>query len=67
MKKIITLVTVSAFILACFQLAAAQKPAKVSRIGYMSLIGTATSDPSFAALREGLRELGYSEGKNIVF
>jgi putative ABC transport system substrate-binding protein len=67
MKKIITRVMVSAFILACFQLAAAQKPAKVSRIGYVSLIGTATSDPSFAALREGLRELGYSDGKNIVF
>ena len=67
MKKIITHVMVSALIFACFQLAAAQKPAKVSRIGYMSLIGSATSDPSFAALREGLRELGHIEGKNIVF
>jgi putative ABC transport system substrate-binding protein len=33
----------------------------------VSLIGTATSDTSFAALREGLRELGYIEGKSILF
>ena len=63
MKKIITSVMVSALILACFQLAAAQKPAKVSRIGYLSLTGTATSDPSFGALREGLREIGHIEGE----
>ena len=67
MKKIITLVMVSVLILACFQLVEAQQPGKVSRIGYVALVGTATSDPNFAALREGLRELGYSEGKNIVF
>jgi ABC-type uncharacterized transport system substrate-binding protein len=67
MKKIITRVMVGVLILACFQLAAAQQRQKVSRIGYVALVGTATSDPSFAALREGLRELGYSEGKNIVF
>ena len=45
----------------------AQQPRKIPRIGYVSLIGVATSDPSFAALREGLRDLGYGEGKNIFF
>ena len=67
MKKIITMPMVIAFILACSQLAAAQQRGKVPRIGYVSLIGTATSDPSYVALRDGLRELGYSEGKNILF
>ena len=67
MQKKLTLGMLGAFILACFQLAGAQQPGKVARIGYVSLVGTATSDPSFAALREGLRDLGHSEGKNILF
>jgi putative ABC transport system substrate-binding protein len=45
----------------------AQQPAKVPRIGYVSGTG-APSDPGpyVEALRQGLRELGYIEGKNIV-
>jgi putative ABC transport system substrate-binding protein len=56
-----------AVLLALCLSAEAQQAGKAPRIGYVSLTGTATSDPSFAALREGLRELGYSEGKNILF
>ena len=47
--------------------AAAQSPTKVPRIGYIS--GTVTSSdqgPYVEALRHGLRDLGYIEGKNIV-
>lgn len=48
--------------------AAAQPPEKIPRVGYISP-GSA-SDPvrgrRFEAFREGLRELGYVEGKNIV-
>jgi ABC-type uncharacterized transport system substrate-binding protein len=40
----------------------AQQPKKVQRIGFLSS-GTLGS---FVAFREGLRELGYVEGKNIV-
>jgi putative ABC transport system substrate-binding protein len=47
--------------------AEAQQAAKLPRIGYVSLTGTATSDPSYAALRDGLRDLGYVEGKNVLF
>ncbi len=46
--------------------AEAQQPAKIPRIGF--LIGTSAS-PNLArieAFRQGLRELGYLEGKNIV-
>jgi putative tryptophan/tyrosine transport system substrate-binding protein len=47
----------------------AQQPAKVPRIGFLSGRGdpTPTSpDPNAAAFRQGLRDLGYIEGKNIV-
>jgi putative ABC transport system substrate-binding protein len=44
---------------------AAQPPEKVPRIGYLG--GTSTSTSSrIEAFRQGLRELGYVEGKNIV-
>ncbi|HEU4341971.1 MAG TPA: ABC transporter substrate-binding protein [Candidatus Binatia bacterium] len=44
----------------------AQQPAKVPRIGYLT--GTSVSVPSARteALRQGLRELGYVEGRNII-
>jgi putative ABC transport system substrate-binding protein len=40
-----------------------QQPAKVPRIGYLAGI---ESPARVAAFRQGLRELGYLEGKNIV-
>jgi putative ABC transport system substrate-binding protein len=48
--------------------AGAQQPPKAPRIGYVSAFGGATApDRSFDALRQGLRDLGYVEGKNIAF
>ncbi len=48
--------------------AAAQPPAKVPRVGYLS--PGSSSDPArlrrFDAFRQGLRELGYVEGQNIA-
>ena len=46
--------------------AEAQQPTKIRRIGYVSGSGPVTSDPRFDALRQGLRDLGYIEGKNIL-
>ena len=47
--------------------AEAQQPAKVPRIGYVSGSGNPNnSGPSVEAFRQGLRELGYIEGKNIL-
>ena len=47
--------------------AAAQNAVKVPRIGYISGTGTsADQGPYVEALRQGLRDLGYVEGKNIV-
>jgi putative ABC transport system substrate-binding protein len=44
--------------------AEAQQAGKVYRIGYLS-IGSGPS-PRTEALRQGLRELGYVEGRNIT-
>ena len=47
--------------------AQAQQPAKIPRIGYVSGTGDATNrGPYVDALRQGLRDLGYVEGKNFV-
>jgi putative tryptophan/tyrosine transport system substrate-binding protein len=46
----------------------AQQTTKIPRIGYVALRNTPTStipDPAAVAFREGLREMGYVEGKNI--
>jgi putative ABC transport system substrate-binding protein len=45
--------------------AQAQQPIKIPRIGYLSPNSPSTNPARFEAFREGLRELGYVEGKNI--
>ena len=52
------------FFLATVAFADAQHPAKVPRIGILS--GASSSDPRLEAFRQGLRELGYVEGRSIV-
>ena len=46
--------------------AQAQQPAKIPRIGFLSASSAAALSARTEALRQGLRELGYAEGKNIV-
>src|SRR5215470_8143451 len=41
-----------------------QQPRKVPRVGILSL---ASWNPDLEALRQGLREFGWVEGKNIIF
>src|SRR5438128_512630 len=45
---------------------AQQQPAKIARIGYLGFATAAGDAPRVEALRTGLRDLGYVEGKNIV-
>src|SRR5499425_1887164 len=44
----------------------AQQPKKVPRIGYLTADSLSASSTRTEAFRQGLRELGYIEGKNIV-
>src|SRR4029453_1610629 len=53
--------------LASFHFAEAQQPVKVPRIGYLHPGSAATASTArMEAFRQGLRDLGYFEGKNIV-
>ena len=47
-------------------MAHAQQPAKIPRIGLLGGISAAAVAARIEAFRQGLRELGYVEGKNIV-
>jgi ABC-type uncharacterized transport system substrate-binding protein len=47
----------------CFS-ALAQKPAKIHRIGYLA--ARSSPEPRDEGFRQGLRDLGYIEGKNIA-
>src|SRR5213594_5041282 len=44
----------------------AQQPAKVPRIGYLAGVSPSVNSDRIEAFRQGLRDLGYVEGKNIV-
>jgi putative tryptophan/tyrosine transport system substrate-binding protein len=50
----------------CLSAEAQQPAAKVSRIGFLTTGGEAASALRVEAFRQGLRELGYVEGKNII-
>jgi putative ABC transport system substrate-binding protein len=56
----------SIVILASPELAAAQQAKKVPRIGFLATVSPSTILARVEAFRQGLRELGYVEGKNIV-
>jgi len=53
-------------ILALVHPAAAQQQTKIPRIGFLSSLSPAVVSSRMEAFRQGLRELGYVEGKNIV-
>ena len=61
-----TLILVT-FMLVFVNLADAQQPAKIPRIGYVSGTGSASNPgPYVDALRQGLRDLGHIDGKKVV-
>jgi putative ABC transport system substrate-binding protein len=67
MKEKIAISVIITLVFFLFHLAEAQQPAKMPRIGLIYSSGTA-QDPSplFDAFRQGLQNLGYVEGKNIL-
>src|SRR5215813_8694819 len=62
MKKKVGGLVLGAMLLAVSFPAAAQQPKKIPRIGYLTGVGSAPSK----AFLQGLRDLGYIEGKNIL-
>ena len=47
-------------------IAEAQQSAKIPRIGILELASPAASASQFKAFQQGLHELGYVEGKNVI-
>jgi putative tryptophan/tyrosine transport system substrate-binding protein len=66
MKKKITVLTLCATLLALCGFADAQQATKIPRIGFVPGSGDSNNPgSSVEAFRQGLRDLGYIEGKNI--
>jgi putative tryptophan/tyrosine transport system substrate-binding protein len=64
MKARILVDALPALILTTIHLAIAQQPAKIPRVGILFIGGR--DQPHLEALKQGLRERGYTEGQNIV-
>jgi len=66
MKRKSTVVALCAVLVALCLPVWAQQPKKIPRIGYLDGGFPSTNAARIDAFRQGLRELGYLEGKNIV-
>ena len=64
MVKNISLFVLAIVFLTTVSLTPAQQPTKIPRVGYLG--GSAANSARIDAFRQGLRELGYVEGKSIV-
>jgi putative ABC transport system substrate-binding protein len=66
MDKKIFCFSLSAMLFALGSSAFAQQPAKLPRIGFVTAGSSSTIAARIEALRQGLRDLGYIEDKNII-
>jgi len=66
MKKKITVLTLSALLLGLGFSAQAQQAKKIPVVGFLSGASPSVTQSDIDALRQGLRDLGYIEEKNIV-
>ena len=65
-RKLAGVVALGVAFVLCGAVASAQQPTKVPRIGFLATVSPSTISDRVEAFRQGLRELGYVEGKNIV-
>ncbi len=67
MSKKFAVFVLATSMLASVHLAEAQQAGKVYRVGFLDYrLRSTTTDPRLIAFRQGLRELGYVEGQNLV-
>ena len=66
MKIKITVLTLSTMLFALCLPAQAQQLTKVPRIGYLAVASLSSATERIDPFRQGLRELGYMEGKNLI-
>ena len=66
MRRNVIRLALCAMLFALCSFAQAQQPTKVPRIGYLSATSPSVNPTRIEAFRQGLRELGYVEGKNII-
>jgi putative ABC transport system substrate-binding protein len=64
-KAAVPSILVAVVLLAVAVIAEAQQPAKVYRVGVLGAPGRLEERPELKGLRDGLRETGYIEGKNL--
>jgi putative tryptophan/tyrosine transport system substrate-binding protein len=65
-RRLPFVVTITLIILAAAFTADAQQPKNITRIGYLATVPLSINAARIDAFRQGLRELGYVEGKNVV-
>jgi putative ABC transport system substrate-binding protein len=65
-KAAVPSILVAVVLVAVAVMAEAQQPTKIPRIGFLGATSPSTISDRVEAFRQGLRELGYVEGKNIV-
>src|SRR5262245_33819892 len=66
MKAKILVYALPVLILSTIHLAEAQQPNKIPRIGYLGGSSSSVSVQNLGAFRQGLHDLGYVEGKNLL-
>jgi putative tryptophan/tyrosine transport system substrate-binding protein len=66
MSRLFVSVALSTMLFALCVAAEAQQPAKTPRIGYLNGATRSAQSANTEALQQGLRELGYVEGQNII-
>jgi len=66
MSKKLLMTFLPTVLLATAFTAGAQQSAKIPRIGYLAATFASTNPARIEAFRQGLRELGYVDGKNII-
>lgn len=65
-RKYFSLFVISAISVGLFSSAPAQQPKKIPHVGYLTISSLSSNLSRNEAFRQGMRELGYVEGKNIV-